>query len=73
MRRKDPAWADVTVQTLAMSSKGYSPEVVAVMEVRNRVGEVLIKAIQGTTGDALKAEAEKADKDIAEIMAKTEK
>ncbi|MDA8219465.1 MAG: sugar ABC transporter substrate-binding protein [Dehalococcoidales bacterium] len=72
IREKNPDWADNTLKTLQISNKGYSPEVVSVMEIRNRVGEVIIKAMQGTKGDALKAEAEKANKDIADIMAKTE-
>jgi hypothetical protein len=58
---------------MEMSSKGYSPEVVAVMEVRNRVGEVIVKALQGVTGDALRAEAAKACGDIQKILQVTEK
>lgn len=72
-KEKDSAWAEVTLRTMEMSSRGYSPEVVAVGEVRNRVGEVIVKALEGLTGDRLKAEAEKACKDIQRIMARTEK
>lgn len=73
VRKANPDWADNTLKTLQISNKGYSPEVVSVMEVRNRVCEVIIKAMQGASGDALKAEAEKANLDIEAIMAKTEK
>jgi len=73
VRAQWPDWADNTLKTLQISNKGYSPEVVAVMEVRNRVGEVIVKAMQGVAGDALKAEAERANKDIEDIMARTEK
>jgi len=43
------------------------------MEFRNRVGEVLVKAIQGLTGDALKEEAAKADVQLQAILDRTEK
>ena len=72
-QEKNPAWAEVTLKTMEMSSKSYSPEVVAVMEVRNRVGEVIVKALQGVTGEALRAEAVKACGDIQRIMQRTEK
>ena len=72
-QEKNPAWAEVTLKTMEMSSKGYSPEVVSVMEVRNRVGEVIVKALQGVTGDALSAEAAKACADITRILERTEK
>jgi multiple sugar transport system substrate-binding protein len=72
-QEKNPAWAEVTLKTMEMSSKGYSPEVVSVMEVRNRVGEVIVKALQGVTGDALRAEAAKACADITRILERTEK
>lgn len=72
-KEKDPTWADVTLKTMEMSSRGYSPEVVAVGEVRNRVGEVIVKALEGVTGDPLRAEAERACRDITRIMARTEK
>ncbi|MCL5110849.1 MAG: extracellular solute-binding protein [Chloroflexi bacterium] len=72
IRKQWPDWADNTLKTLQISNKGYSPEVVSVMEVRNAVGELIVKAMQGVTGDALKAEAEKTNKAITDIMAKTE-
>lgn len=72
-KEKNPAWAEVTLKTMEMSNRGYSPEVVAVAEVRNRVGEVVVKALEGVSGDRLQAEAQKACRDIERIMARTEK
>jgi multiple sugar transport system substrate-binding protein len=72
-QERDPAWAEVTLKTMEMSSRGYSPEVVAVMEVRNRVGEVIVKALEGVTGDPLRSEAVKACADIHRIIQRTEK
>ena len=71
-RKKAPDWHEVVAKTTELSTHGINPPVVAVVEFRNRVGEVVLKAIQGLSGDALKAEAEKADKDLLEIMARTE-
>lgn len=68
----DPAWVDVTLKTMDLSSRGYSPRVVSVLEVRNRVGELLVKVLGGTTGPALKDEAAKACRDISDIIKRTE-
>lgn len=72
IRKATPDWIDTTLKTMEISDRPINPRVVAVMEYRNRVGEVLVKALQGLKGDALKAEAVKCDTDLAAIMAKTE-
>jgi multiple sugar transport system substrate-binding protein len=72
VRAKYPDWVATTLKTMEISDKGIAPPVVAVAEYRTRVGEVLVKAIQGMTGDALKDEAAKAEKDLATILARTE-
>ena len=73
VRAKYPDWVTTTLETMKISDKGINPPVVAVMEFRNRVGEVLVKAIQGLTGDALKEEAAKADLQLQAILDRTEK
>jgi multiple sugar transport system substrate-binding protein len=71
--KKIPDMVESTLKTFSMSDKTYNPAVVAVFEVRTRVGEVIVKALQGATGETLKAEAKKAEEDIVDIMARTEK
>lgn len=71
-KEKNRTWADVTLKTMELSSRGYSPRVVAVLQVRTRVGEVLVKALGGLTGQGLKEEATRACRDIADIIRRTE-
>jgi multiple sugar transport system substrate-binding protein len=73
LRQTNPDWIETTLKSMAISDKPINPPVVAVMEYRTRVGEVLVKALQGLKGDALKEEAAKADKALQAILDRTEK
>jgi multiple sugar transport system substrate-binding protein len=71
-RGTDPVWVDVTQKTMSISSKGYSPNVTAVFEVRNRVGELLTQVLGGLTGQQLREAAAAASRDVNAIIARTE-
>lgn len=64
-----PEWRETTMKTMSLSTKGYSPPVVAVGQVRDRVGEVVLAALEARD---FRAEAQRACADIAKIMAQTE-
>lgn len=67
----DRAYVDVTQKSLDISTKGYSPNVVAVFEVRSRVGELLVEVLGGLKGAALREAAATACKDVNAIIDRT--
>jgi multiple sugar transport system substrate-binding protein len=68
----DPMWVKVTQNTMSVSSKGYSPRVTAVFEVRTRVGELLTQVLGGLTGQKLKEAAATTCRDVNAIIKRTE-
>jgi len=68
MPHKD--WIEVSQKSLEIADAGYNPPVVAVSEVRDEVGAVIVSAI---LGENVKAAADKAAAEMAKIIEKTEK
>jgi multiple sugar transport system substrate-binding protein len=66
-RHKD--WVETSLKSLEIASTDYNPPVVAVSEVRDAVGEVIVSSI---LGEDVKAAANKANAEMAKIMEKTE-
>ena len=67
MKQKD--WIEASVKSMEIADPVYSPPVVAVSEVRDELGAVIVSSI---LGENVKAAADKAYAEILKIMAKTE-
>lgn len=67
MKQKD--WVEASVKSMEIADPVYSPPVVAVSEVRDELGAVIVSSI---LGENVKAAADKAYAEIVKIMAKTE-
>ena len=67
MTQKD--WIEASVKSMEIADPVYSPPVVAVSEVRDELGAVIVSSI---LGENVKAAAEKAAAGMAKIMEKTE-
>jgi len=67
--QKHKDWIEASVKSLDIASTEWNPPVVAVSEVRDAVGAVIVSSI---LGENVKAEADKANAEIAKIMEKTE-
>ena len=67
MKQKD--WVEASVKSMEIADPVYSPPVVAVSEVRDELGTVIVSSI---LGENVKAAADKAYAEIVKIMAKTE-
>ncbi|MFA5028626.1 MAG: extracellular solute-binding protein, partial [Candidatus Methylomirabilota bacterium] len=68
MKQKD--WVDASVKSMEIGDPIYNPPVVAVSEVRDQLGAVIVSSI---LGEDVKAAAEKASAEIVKIMERTEK
>lgn len=67
MKQKD--WIEASAKSMEIADPVYSPPVVAVSEVRDELGAVIVSSI---LGENVKAAADKAYAEIVKIMAKTE-
>jgi len=67
MKQKD--WIEASVKSMEIADPIYSPPVVAVSEVRDELGAVIVSSI---LGENVKAAAEKAAAGMAKIMENTE-
>ena len=67
MKRKD--WVEASLKSMEIADPQYNPPVVAVSEVRDELGSVIVSAI---LGENVKAAADRAALEMAKIMEKTE-
>lgn len=67
--QKHKDWIEACLKSLEIASTEWNPPVVAVSEVRDAVGAVIVSSI---LGENVKAEADKANAEILKIMEKTE-
>jgi multiple sugar transport system substrate-binding protein len=67
--QKHKDWIDVSIKSMEIASTDWNPPVVAVSEVRDVVGAVIVSSI---LGEDVKAAADKANAEFAKIMEKTE-
>ncbi len=67
--QKHKDWIEASLKSLEIASTDYNPPVVAVSEVRDAVGEVIVSSI---LGENVKAAADKAAVEMWKIMEKTE-
>jgi multiple sugar transport system substrate-binding protein len=68
--KNHPDWIEASQRSLDIADTNYNPPVVAVSEVRDRVGAAIVSSI---LGENVKAAADKAAAEMADIMEKTEK
>jgi multiple sugar transport system substrate-binding protein len=68
--KSHPDWIEASQRSLDIADTNYNPPVVAVSEVRDRVGAAIVSSI---LGENVKAAADKAAAEMADIMEKTEK
>ena len=64
-----PDWTQASLRSLDIASTSYNPPVVAVSEVRDEVGAVIVSSI---LGENVKAAADRAAAEMAKVMEKTE-
>jgi multiple sugar transport system substrate-binding protein len=69
MAEKPKDWLDASVKSLDLASTLWNPPIVAVSEVRDEVGKVIVSSI---LGENVKAAADRAAAEMAKIMEKTE-
>lgn len=67
---KNPDWTAASLKGFEIGTPQWNPPVLAISEVRDAVGLVIVAAING---DNVQAAADKAAKDVDAIVAKTEK
>jgi multiple sugar transport system substrate-binding protein len=67
--QKHKDWIEASLKSLEIASTEWNPPVVAVSEVRDEVGAVIVSSI---LGEDVKAAADKAAVEMAKIMEKTE-
>jgi len=67
--QKHKDWIEASLKSLEIASTEWNPPVVAVSEVRDEVGAVIVSSI---LGEDVKAAADKAALEMAKIMEKTE-
>jgi multiple sugar transport system substrate-binding protein len=67
--QKHKDWVEASLKSLEIASTDWNPPIVAVSEVRDEVGAVIVSSI---LGENVKAAADKANAEMAKIMEKTE-
>ena len=67
--QKHKDWVEASLKSLEIASTDWNPPIVAVSEVRDEVGAVIVSSI---LGENVKAAADKANAEMAKIMDKTE-
>jgi multiple sugar transport system substrate-binding protein len=67
--QKHKDWIEASLKSLEIASTDWNPPIVAVSEVRDEVGAVIVSSI---LGENVKAAADKANAEMAKIMEKTE-
>ncbi len=69
MAEKPKDWLDASIKSLDLASTLWNPPIMAVSEVRDEVGKVIVSSI---LGENVKAAADKANAEMAKIMEKTQ-
>jgi multiple sugar transport system substrate-binding protein len=67
--QKHKDWVEASLKSLEIASTDWNPPIVAVSEVRDEVGAVIVSSI---LGENVKVAADKANAEMAKIMEKTE-